>query len=111
MSALYQVLCWTQFELDQLLQIFMIESQLKYIIQCVEKVLKSDAGQIEVTPEAEARYTAKIHDEMAQTVWHTGGCNSWYKSESGRVTAMFPGFTFTYRRMAENFKRDDHRLV
>ncbi|WP_348765668.1 NAD(P)/FAD-dependent oxidoreductase [uncultured Salinisphaera sp.] len=91
--------------------IFMIESQLKYIIQCVEKVLKSDAGQIEVTPEAEARYTAKIHDEMAQTVWHTGGCNSWYKSASGRVTAMFPGFTFTYRRMAENFKRDDHRLV
>ena len=89
----------------------MIESQLKYIIQCVEKVLKSDAGQIEVTPEAEARYTAKIHDEMAQTVWHTGGCNSWYKSASGRVTAMFPGFTFTYRRMAENFKRDDHRLV
>ena len=67
--------------------------------------------RIEVTPQAEAGYTEHVHDEMTRTVWHNGGCNSWYKSRSGRVVAMFPGFTFMFRRMARNFKREDHVIA
>jgi cation diffusion facilitator CzcD-associated flavoprotein CzcO len=91
--------------------IFMIESQMAYIMQCVEKVQKYDLQTIEVTPEAEQRYTDRVQSEMTKTVWHTGGCDSWYKSESGRVVAMFPGFTFMFRLMAKWFKRADHRLA
>jgi len=91
--------------------IFMIEAQMAYIMDCVELLQKDSAQQIEVTAEAEDRYTRWIHEEMSDTVWHDGGCDSWYRSRSGRVIAMFPGFTFVYRKLAKRFKRDDHILA
>jgi hypothetical protein len=45
---------------------------------------------------------------MKRTVWDHGGCNSWYKSKSGHVIAMFPGFSFTFRGLAKNFRPADH---
>ena len=68
------------------------------------------ARSIAVTTESEAEYTEMVHREMTRTVWKTGGCTSWYQSKSGRVIAMFPGFSFTYRRLASRFRRDHHRL-
>lgn len=88
--------------------IFVIEAQMEYIMRSLQSVQKKGARAIDVTPEAEARYTAMIHSEMERTVWKTGGCRSWYQSKSGHVIAMFPGFSFTYRRMAIAFKPKDH---
>ncbi|MEE4250265.1 MAG: NAD(P)/FAD-dependent oxidoreductase [Alcanivoracaceae bacterium] len=88
--------------------IFVIESQMKYIIDCMKKLEKSGKQSIEVRREAEDAYTQMIHSEMNKTVWKTGGCNSWYQSKSGHVIAMFPGFSFSYRRMASRFRPDHH---
>jgi len=71
-------------------------------------VILSGHKAIEVKSEAEASYTRHIHHEMAKTVWQRGGCNSWYKSKSGKVIAMFPGFSFTFRRWTKNFREKDH---
>ena len=88
--------------------LFIIESQMHYIMDSIQKVRQSPHRVVEVKPAAEQRYTDLIHREMAKTVWQTGGCNSWYKSKSGKVIAMFPGFSFTFRRWASNFKNTDH---
>ena len=88
--------------------LFLIESQMSYIMGCIQNVEKRNRKVIEVKAEAEQKYTDHIHDEMTKTVWQSGGCNSWYKSKSGKVIAMFPGFSFTYRRWARNFKPVDH---
>lgn len=88
--------------------IFVIESQMKYITDCLNKLQKSGKQSIEVRREAEDDYTRMIHSEMNKTVWKTGGCTSWYQSKSGHVIAMFPGFSFTYRRMASRFRPDHH---
>lgn len=90
--------------------IFVIESQMRYIMNCIQAVLQNDKATIEVKPEAEQLYTDKIHTEMTKTVWHYGGCNSWYKSKSGKVIAMYPGFSFEYRRMCKRLDWDDHKL-
>jgi hypothetical protein len=79
-----------------------------YIMKAISKILNGQHKTIEVTAEAEDRYTTMIHEEMKKTVWKTGGCNSWYQSKSGHVIAMFPGFSFSYRLMAMNFKNADH---
>lgn len=91
--------------------IFVIESQMRYIMNCIRAVKDKDATTIEVTEKAEQEYTDKIHQEMTKTVWHQGGCNSWYKSKSGKVIAMFPGFSFTFRRWASKLLRHDHRIT
>lgn len=88
--------------------LFLIESQMRYIMACITQLKKGNHQVIEVKEEAEQKYTDHIHSEMTKTVWHKGGCNSWYKSKSGKVIAMFPGFSFTYRRWAKNFKPRDH---
>ena len=88
--------------------IFVIESQIRYINNCIQAVLRQNKRSIEVKSEAEQKYTDMIHQEMVRTVWYTGGCNSWYKSKSGKVTTMFPGFSFTYRRLCSRLRRSDH---
>lgn len=91
--------------------IFVIEAQMEYIRRAIAAVQKQGAKAIEVKPQAEADYTTMIHREMKQTVWQSGGCTSWYKSKSGHVIAMFPGFSFTFRQMAKAFKPGDHVIV
>lgn len=90
--------------------LFMIEAQMRYIMNCINTVIQSNKSSIEVTDDAEAKYTSNIHSEMEKTVWYDGGCNSWYKSKSGRVIAMFPGFSFNYRRMCNRLKLNHHTI-
>ena len=77
----------------------------------VRRLLDAEAAGIEVRADAEAAYTAWVHREMEKTVWHDGGCTSWYRSRSGRVIAMFPGFSFSFRRLARRFRPDHHVLI
>ena len=90
--------------------IFIIEAQMHYMMKSISTVLKKKAKAIEVKQQSEENYTQMIHSEMEQTVWKSGGCKSWYQSKSGHVIAMFPGFSFTYLRMAKNFKPNDHMI-
>lgn len=88
--------------------IFVIEAQMEYIMRAIKSVQARKAKAIEVKPDAENDYTTMIHREMKQTVWQSGGCHSWYQSKSGHVIAMFPGFSFTFRRMCQAFKPAHH---
>ncbi|PCJ47527.1 MAG: monooxygenase [Gammaproteobacteria bacterium] len=88
----------------------LIESQMIYIMKCFRNLTQFNKKVIEVKASAEEKYTNHIHEEMKRTVWHTGGCNSWYKSKSGKIIAMFPGFSFTFRRWAKNFKAKNHNF-
>lgn len=90
--------------------IFVIESQMSYIVASLKHLLRSGREAIEVRAGAESEYTRMIHSEMDKTVWKTGGCRSWYQSKSGHVIAMFPGFSFTYRRLASRFQPRHHTL-
>jgi cation diffusion facilitator CzcD-associated flavoprotein CzcO len=91
--------------------IFVIESQMEYLVQALDAVLGSGAASIEVRGDAEDAYTTHIHREMERTVWHDGGCTSWYQSRSGRVIAMFPGFSFSFRRLARRFRPEHHVIT
>lgn len=90
--------------------IFVIESQMAYVLKAIQAGLR-EGRPVEVREEAEEDYTAMIHREMDRTVWKTGGCHSWYQSKSGHVIAMFPGFSFTYRRMARRFRPEHHTFL
>ena len=81
---------------------------MNYIMKSLDAMKRRDKAVMEVTPDAEADYTGMIHREMEQTVWKSGGCHSWYQSKSGHVIAMFPGFSFTYRQLANRFKPQHH---
>lgn len=91
--------------------IFVIESQMEYLVRAIGAVVDTPGASIEVCAEAEEAYTSMIHREMEKTVWHDGGCTSWYRSRSGRVVAMFPGFSFSFRRLARRFRPEHHVMT
>jgi cation diffusion facilitator CzcD-associated flavoprotein CzcO len=91
--------------------VFMIESQLAYITRAIEAVRSSGATAIEVTPKAEGDYTRRIQRALQRTVWVRGGCASWYQSESGRIVAMYPDFSFRFRLAAKRFRPEHHVLL
>ncbi|KAA1421651.1 NAD(P)/FAD-dependent oxidoreductase [Nocardioides humilatus] len=88
--------------------IFVIEAQMEYIMRAIERTRAAGATSIEVTADAEDAYTTMVHSEMERTVWKNGGCQSWYQSKSGHVIAMFPGFSFSFRRLARRFRPEHH---
>ncbi len=90
--------------------LFIIESQMNYILDCIRTVKTQGLRSIEVRHEAERTYTEMIHREMERTVWKSGGCHSWYQSKSGHVIAMFPGFSFSFHRLTRALKPADHIL-
>jgi len=83
---------------------------MEYIVRALDAVRDAGAVAVEVTSAAEQAYTDKIHREMEGTVWKDGGCHSWYQSRSGHVVAMFPGFSFTFRRWAKRFRAEEHDI-
>ena len=75
--------------------IYMLESQFHYVLQCLERLQQQPV--LEVRAEVQSAFNQRIQQQIRDTVWDKG-CSSWYKTDSGKNTANWPGFTFDYRR-------------
>ena len=82
--------------------IFMLESQTDYILSAVRHVGMYGAGWVNVRAEVQDEYNNEIHSRLAETVWE-GGCDSWYRTASGKNTNNWPGTTIEYRRRTRFF--------
>ena len=91
--------------------VFMIESQVAYILDAVRTMDRTGAAALEVRPEVESTYTEEIQDRLAPTVWNTGGCKSWYTDSNGRNSTLWPTFTFVFRKRTRAFDLTDYALV
>lgn len=76
--------------------VVMIEAQVRYVVACVRRLFADGDGTLEVNPAVFARYQASIADSLRDTVWEAG-CNSWYKTPTGRVTNNWPHRVLSYR--------------
>ena len=91
--------------------VFIIESQVAYVVDAVRTMRAHEYGAVEVTPEAVAAYNADIQRRLERTVWNTGGCASWYLDAHGRNTTLWPRTTFAFRRELARFDVDAYRVV
>jgi len=83
--------------------VYMIESQLNYLVDYIRKTRAAGIGRTEVKLEAQDRYNEKLQHTLRNSVWETGGCASWYKDVNGKITSLWPGFTFTFRNTTREF--------
>lgn len=91
-------------------QIFMIECHTDYIRKLIEAKREKRLKSIEVKKEVSQVYNEKIQQELKKTVWQTGGCKSWYQQADGKITTLYPRFTWQYQRDCRNAKLEDHLL-
>jgi len=89
--------------------VFMIESQVHFILACLGIMTKENVATLEVSAEAQRRFNTQLQQRMGHTVW-ASGCKSWYQNKSGKITTLWPGFTFNFRRKLRSVRRKDLEL-
>lgn len=90
--------------------VFMIESQLNYILDCLRTMDRRRLRAVDVLPEIQEAFNAEMQKRMQGTVW-TSGCKSWYLDAKGHNTTLWPGFTFEYRRRTRRFDPQHYNLI
>ena len=90
--------------------IYMIESQINYIIKSIKYMRKAKIQTIDVKPEIQKAFNKKIQKRLEKTVW-TPKVRSWYFTKEGKNTTLWPGFTFEYRAKTSVFKPEDYLTV
>jgi cation diffusion facilitator CzcD-associated flavoprotein CzcO len=90
--------------------VYMIESQVAYIMKALSAMDRRAATVIEVRPEVQRTYNDQLQRKLAGTVWNSGGCKSWYLDASGRNTTLWPSFTFAFRDRTRTFNESDYLI-
>jgi cation diffusion facilitator CzcD-associated flavoprotein CzcO len=89
--------------------IFMIEAQVRYVINAIKAIEHHGLGAIEVRPELNAAFQEEVQARMPRTVWTDGGCRSWYLDGNGRNSTLWPDFTWRYALRTRRFELDEYR--
>jgi cation diffusion facilitator CzcD-associated flavoprotein CzcO len=76
--------------------VFMIECQIDHLLRLLTHIDRAGGGAWEPTPAAQRRYVDTVDHRMTGTVWQSGGCRSWYQDNTGRVSTLWPGHTWSY---------------
>jgi cation diffusion facilitator CzcD-associated flavoprotein CzcO len=86
--------------------VFMIESQTRYLLDCMRVAGDRTA---EVRAEAQAAFNRKLQPRLDGTVW-SSGCRSWYLDPNGKNVVLWPGFTFEFWMRTRRIVRNDYRF-
>ena len=89
--------------------LYMIESQLNYVVATLAPALRRGA-LVEPTAEAARAWTSDVRAKLPSTVWGTG-CTSWYLNDRGVNTTIWPDFTFRFRRATRHYVAGDHQVT
>jgi hypothetical protein len=88
----------------------MLESQIHYVQQCIAAIDSQKLRSLEVRSLVQTNFNDRVQSKISDTVWNKG-CHSWYKTESGKNTNNWPGFTFNYRRQTDKLDLNDYDIV
>lgn len=73
-----------------------IEPGVRWVLRAMQEVERRSARFIDLKPAAMQQFNEGLKARLAHSVWSQ--CRSWYRAESGRNIALWPGFTREYRR-------------
>jgi cation diffusion facilitator CzcD-associated flavoprotein CzcO len=89
--------------------VYMIESQLAYVMDAIRVMDERAIATVEVRPEAVEQFNAEVQAMMPGTVW-ASGCASWYLDALGNNTTLWPDFTFRFRKRTRHFDPGSYEL-
>lgn len=87
--------------------VYMLESQIAHVMQCLQTMRQQGAISVSVKPGRFKAFNTRVQAGISHTVWNAG-CMSWYLNEAGRNTVNWPGFTFAYRRLTKRLNVADY---
>lgn len=75
--------------------IFMIEAQVKYIIQCMKIIKQKGADYMSVKLKIQNQFNQRMQKQIRNTVWNSG-CTSWYQQDDGKNFVIWPWSTWRF---------------
>lgn len=90
--------------------IFMIEAQVRYVIECMRELRRRGADWLDVRPEVQRAYNERLQAALEGTVW-TSGCTSWYQQSDGRNFTIWPWSTVRYWLETRRVAAEDYDFV
>ena len=89
--------------------VYMIESQIAYVLDALKTMQRENLREIEVKDHVQAHYNQGLQKQLGKAIW-ASGCKSWYVNANGKNTTLWPGFTFRFRQATRHFKLGDYRV-
>ena len=83
--------------------VFMIESQIAYVLDALRTMRRRGARTLEVREQAQTAYNAELDRMTEGTVWVSGGCQSYYIDRNGHNSALWPTYTWPFRQRLREF--------
>lgn len=90
--------------------IYMIESQLNYILSALRHLDSTGSAALEPRRSAQDAWNARLQQRMRRTVWARGGCASWYLDARGCNTTLWPGSTLSFRAATRRIDPAEYHL-
>lgn len=91
--------------------IFMLESQITYIVDALTTLRDEGARRVEVRRGTQDAFIDEMARRSADTVWLTGGCQSYYTTPDGGNAGLYPNWSFEYRRRTRRFDADSYEVT
>ena len=88
--------------------LYMLESQARYITRCIHLLRKSDAQFMTVRDEKQKQFNAELQKRIAKSVLVHENCNSYFRTETGRITTQWPGLMLEYRWRTRRVRKRDY---
>ena len=66
------------------------ENMVEYTLKFIKKILNGDVKTFEIKKEKEVAWTERMQRDLKGTIWHTGGCHSWYKTANDWNATAYP---------------------
>lgn len=90
--------------------VFMIEAQVRYIMGVLGLMQRQGKRIAEIRESVQDAFNQRLQRRLQGSIWATG-CQSWYQHRSGKITALWPGFTFQFWLKARDVQADQQQLA
>jgi cation diffusion facilitator CzcD-associated flavoprotein CzcO len=87
-------------------QIYMIESQVAYVLDALKTMSQRNIQSIDVQRQIQTQYNEDLQSRLKKAIWGVGGCQSWYLVEGGKNAVIWPNFTWKFRQQLKRFDID-----
>jgi cation diffusion facilitator CzcD-associated flavoprotein CzcO len=84
-----------------------MESQIDYAVRVIKTIVDNNIKMLDVKAGVQAKYNKEIQKRLSKTNWNSG-CKSWYLTEDGFNSTMYPGFATQYHNQMKSFDVRDY---
>ena len=87
--------------------IYMLEAEAEFVTLCVEEMQRRGSAFMHPSARAQRAFNAMLQEKLALMPVATPGCNSYFKTATGKVATQWPARMSDYDRRARNPVWDD----